>query len=171
MESSDVNKELTETGVTLHTGVVMDPIAGIKPYKDSTFARQPEQPVNPLRCRDLLEKALTVDRIEFDGGNREVSAGSYGALDRVAATVERCPEALIEVAAHTDSDGSNANNLELSQARADAILEFLVDAGVKRERIAAVGHGEADPVADNSTEEGKAANRRIEFVLAVPEDG
>lgn len=137
----------------------------------SVSVRQPEQPVKPLRCRDILEKALRVARIEFDGGNREVSPGSYGSLDRVAATVERCPEALIEVAAHTDSDGSTKHNLELSQARADAILEFLVDAGIKRERITAVGHGEADPVADNSTEEGKTANRRIEFVLAVPEDG
>jgi OOP family OmpA-OmpF porin len=137
----------------------------------SVDVRQPAQPVTPLRCRDLLERALSVDRIEFDGGNREISPDSYGALDRVAATVARCPEATIEVAAHTDSDGSTSHNLELSQARADAILEYLVDAGVKRERITAIGHGEAAPVADNSTEAGKTANRRIEFVLAVPEDG
>jgi outer membrane protein OmpA-like peptidoglycan-associated protein len=137
----------------------------------SVDARQAAQPVTPLRCRDLLEKALSVNRIEFDGGDPEISSGSYGVLDRVAATVERCPDATIEVAAHTDSDGSDKNNVELSQARADAILEFLVDAGVRRERISAVGHGEANPIADNSTEEGKAANRRIEFVIAMPEDG
>ena len=110
------------------------------------------------------------DRIEFDGGNREVSPDSFGALDRVAATVERCPEATIEVAAHTDSDGSTSHNLELSEARANAILEYLVDAGVRRERLTSVGHGEANPIADNSNEAGKATNRRIEFVLAVPED-
>lgn len=135
----------------------------------SVDTRQPEQPVTPLRCRNLLEAALSVDRIEFDGGDREISPGSYGALDRVAATIERCPEALIEVTAHTDSVGSEKKNLELSQARADAIVEYLVDAGIKRERMTAVGLGEADPIADNSTEEGKAANRRIEFALAVPE--
>lgn len=137
----------------------------------SVDIRQPAQPVTPLRCRNLLAKALSVDRIEFDGGNREISPDSYGALDRVAATIERCPEATIEVAAHTDSDGSTSHNLQLSQERADAILEYLVDAGVKRERITAVGHGEATPIADNSTEAGKAANRRIEFTLAVPEGG
>ena len=136
----------------------------------SVLVRQPPQPVSPLRCRDLLQKALSVDRIEFDGGDSEISPDSFGALDRVAATIERCPAATIEVAAHTDSDGSSAHNLELSQARANAIREYLVDAGVTRERITSVGRGEDDPVADNSTEAGKAANRRIAFALEVPED-
>lgn len=133
--------------------------------------RQPAQPVAPLRCRDLLQRALSVGRIEFDGGRAEVSPHSFGPLDRVAATFERCRETTIEVGAHTDSDGSTDQNLELSRARADAIVEYLVDAGVKRERLAAVGYGEANPIADNDTAEGKAANRRIEFVLQVPEDG
>lgn len=131
--------------------------------------RQPAQPVAPLRCRDLLQRALSVGRIEFDGGNADVSPDSFGPLDRVAATIERCRGTSVEVGAHTDSDGSKANNLKLSRARADAIVEFLVDAGVKRERLAAIGHGEEDPVADNSTPAGKAANRRIEFVLQVSE--
>lgn len=136
----------------------------------SIMVRQPAQPVAPLRCRDLLQKALTVGRIEFDGGSSEVSSDSYGLLDRVAATIERCPEATVEVGAHTDADGSTANNEKLSQARADAIVEFLVDAGIERERLTATGYGEAKPIADNETEAGKAANRRIEFVLAAPED-
>jgi OOP family OmpA-OmpF porin len=89
----------------------------------------------------------------------------------VAAALGRCPEATIDVGAHTDSEGSTANNLELSQSRADAIVEFLVDAGVKRERLTAVGYGEAKPVTDNASPEGRVANRRIEFVLEVPEGG
>jgi OOP family OmpA-OmpF porin len=137
----------------------------------SVMVRQPGQPVEPLRCRDLLQKVLGVGRIEFDGGKADVSEDSFGVLDRVAATLGRCPEATIEVGAHTDSDGSTANNLELSQSRADAIVEFLVDASVKRERLSAVGYGEEKPVADNATPDGKAANRRIEFVLQVPEGG
>lgn len=133
--------------------------------------RHPAQPVAPLRCRDLLQRALSVGRIQFDGGNADVSSDSFGPLDRVAATIERCRDTTIEVGAHTDSDGSTAQNLELSRARADAIVEYLVDAGVKRERMAAVGYGESSPVADNATTPGKAANRRIEFILQVPEDG
>lgn len=133
--------------------------------------RQPAQPVSPLRCRDLLQRALTVGRIEFEGGDADVSADSFGPLDRVAATIERCPNTSVEVGAHTDSVGTTANNLKLSKARAEAIVEFLVDAGAKRERLVAVGYGEANPVADNATQQGKIANRRIEFVLQVPEDG
>ena len=133
--------------------------------------RHPGQPVAPLRCRDLLQRALSVGRIQFDGGNAEVSPDSFGPLDRVAATIERCRDTTIEVGAHTDSDGSTAQNVELSWARAGAIVEYLVDAGVKRERMVAKGYGESSPVADNATAQGKAANRRIEFILQVPGDG
>jgi OmpA-OmpF porin, OOP family len=156
-------------------GSVVDALADSMPQDYdvavSIMVRQPGQPVEPLRCRDRLQEILSVGRIEFDGGEAEVSNDSYGILDRVAATLGRCPTATIEVGAHTDSDGSTANNLALSQSRAEAIVEFLVDAGVKRERLNAVGFGEEKPVADNSTAEGKAANRRIEFVLEVPERG
>jgi len=131
--------------------------------------RQPAQPVSPLRCRDLLAGAMTTGRIEFAGGESEISADGNGLLDRVAAIVTRCPLATVEVRAHTDSDGSESGNMRLSQARADAIVEYLVDAGIARERLTATGRGESDPVADNSTDAGKAANRRIEFVLEEPE--
>ena len=59
----------------------------------------------------------------------------------------------------------------MTQARAEAIVDYLVDAGVERERLKAVGYGEDKPVAENSTKVGKAANRRIEFTVAIPEGG
>jgi OmpA-OmpF porin, OOP family len=156
-------------------GAVVDSVADSMPQNFdaavSIMVRQPGQPVAPLRCRDLLQKLLALGRIEFKGGEAEVSEDSFGVLDRVAATLGRCPEASIEVGAHTDAEGSTANNLELSQSRADAIVEFLVDAGVKRERLSAVGYGESNPITDNATPEGRVANRRIEFVLQVPEGG
>jgi OOP family OmpA-OmpF porin len=156
-------------------GAVVDEIGEAMPsgfdVAVSIAVRQPLQPVTPLRCRDLLQRTLKVGRIEFDGGKAEVSEDSFGLLDRVAATIERCPDAAVEVGAHTDADGSTQGNLKLSQARADAIVEFLVDAGIKRERLTAAGYGEAKPIRDNDTPEGKAANRRIEFVLTAEEDG
>jgi OOP family OmpA-OmpF porin len=156
-------------------GVVVDAIGEAMPggfdVVVSIAVRQPGQPVTPLRCRDLLQKVLMLGRIDFGGGKADVSDDSYGLLDRVAATIERCHDAAVEVGAHTDSDGSTQANLRLSQERAEAILEFLVDAGIKRERLTAVGYGEAKPIRDNETTEGKAANRRIEFVLTAEEHG
>jgi outer membrane protein OmpA-like peptidoglycan-associated protein len=133
--------------------------------------RQEGQPVSPVRCRDLLQAALQRGRIEFVANKPEITGDSFGLLDRVAATIARCPDAGIEVAAHTDSAGSSARNRDLTQSRAEAIVDYLVDAGVKRERLSAVGYGESKPVADNGSADGKAANRRVEFTVELPEGG
>jgi hypothetical protein len=114
-----------------------------------------------------LSAELQAGRIDFDSDKTEVADRSFGMLDRVAAVLQRCPEANIEIASHTDSDGSTARNQTVSEARADAIVEYLVDAGVMRERLTAKGYGETKPIADNKTDEGKARNRRIEFTLTV----
>ena len=132
--------------------------------------RQGGQPVTAERCSELLQAVLKVGRIEFDGVEPDILAESYGFLDRVSATVARCPEAAIEVGAHTDSDGSASGNRERTTARAEAIVDYLVDAGIRRERLTAVGYGEDNPIADNSTDAGKAANRRIEFSVELPEE-
>jgi outer membrane protein OmpA-like peptidoglycan-associated protein len=129
---------------------------------------QPGQPVAPERCRDLLENELQSGRIEFDGGKADLASDSLGLLDRVAAVLDRCPDTPVEIGAHTDSEGSTSKNRDLSQARADAVLEYLVGAGIRRERLTAVGYGESKPIADNSTASGRAQNRRIEFVVVLP---
>ncbi len=133
--------------------------------------RQEEQPVAASDCRDQLQAVLQTGRIAFDGAQAEIAADSVGVLDRVSAAIARCPDASIEVGAHSDSEGSTARNRDRTQARADAIVDFLVSAGIKRERLAAVGYGEKNPVADNTTAAGKAANQRIEFSVALPDGG
>ena len=122
-------------------------------------------------CRDLLQAVLKTGPIEFDGNKAEITADSYGVLDRVSAAMARCPGTSVEIGAHSDSDGSASRNRERTQARADAIVDFLVGAGVRRERLTAVGYGELAPIADNSTAAGKAANRRIEFTVELPGGG
>jgi outer membrane protein OmpA-like peptidoglycan-associated protein/osmotically-inducible protein OsmY len=126
------------------------------------------QPVTPTECRDLLQGVLKSGRIEFEGTGAVLTRDSLGVLDRVAGVVQRCPEAEVEVGAHSDSDGTAASNRDRTQARAEAIVDQLVSAGVIRERLAAVGYGESKPLADNSTNAGKAANRRIEFSVTAP---
>ena len=139
--------------------------------RDALSARQGGQPVTAERCSDLLQTVLPTGRIEFDGTEPDILPDSYGFLDRIAATFARCPEAAVEVGAHTDADGSASRNRDRTLARAEAIVDYLVDAGIRRERLKAVGYGEDNPIADNSTDAGKAANRRIEFSVELPSAG
>lgn len=134
-------------------------------------ARQDGQPVAAARCGELLQGVLKTGHIEFDGTKADIKVDSFGVLDRVAAALARCPDVHVEVGAHTDSEGSASRNRDRTQARADAIVDYLVDSGIMRERLAAVGYGEDNPVADNDTDAGRAANRRIEFSVELPSDG
>ncbi|MCP4384527.1 MAG: BON domain-containing protein, partial [Hyphomicrobiales bacterium] len=133
--------------------------------------RQVGQPLDADACRGRLEAVRGGGRVEFDKGASEIASDSFSHLDRIAGVLMRCPTAAIEVGGHSDSDGSDENNLQLTQSRADAVVEYLVDAGVRLERLTAVGYGEAKPIADNETEAGKAANRRIDFTIAAPNAG
>ncbi|MCP4304408.1 MAG: OmpA family protein [bacterium] len=81
----------------------------------------------------------------------------------------RNPTLVITVEGHTDSAGSEATNMALSEARAQEAKNWFIAAGIDPARVFAVGYGEAQPIADNATEEGRAQNRRIEFKLGPPE--
>ena len=174
-QASVVDGTVTVSGYTYYPQA-MDKIAeelgsdladGFK-VTDAIASRQGDQPVGADRCRDLMQAVLKAGGIGFDGGKAELTEDSEGILDRASAVIARCPDAGVEVGAHSDSDGSAARNRDLTQARAETIVEYLVAAGVKRERLTAVGYGETKPIADNSTAAGKAANRRIEFTFTEP---
>jgi len=77
----------------------------------------------------------------------------------------RCPTANIEIAGHTDTDGEDTFNQTLSEKRAQAVSDYLVKAGLPADRFTATGYGSTQPVATNDTDEGKAQNRRIEFMV------
>ena len=81
----------------------------------------------------------------------------------MAASLKAWPEVRVEVGGHTDSSGPAELNRNLSQQRAESVRQYLIDAGVAPGRITAVGYGEDRPIADNSTAEGRAANRRVEL--------
>ncbi|MBF6057245.1 MULTISPECIES: OmpA family protein [Thiomicrorhabdus] len=86
-------------------------------------------------------------------------------LDAYAEYMQNHPQKSLAIQGYTDSQGSEAYNMELSQKRADAVKAYLVSKGIAAERMAAVGEGESNPVADNSTPEGRAQNRRVELAL------
>ncbi len=175
-QATIVNNKVTASGFTYYPGA-MDKIAeeldsdlpdGFTVASETIASRQDDQPVAADQCRDLMQTVLKAGGIGFDGGKAGLTEDSEGILDRASAVIARCPEAGVEVGAHSNSDGSAARNRDLTQARAETIVEYLVAAGVKRERLTAVGYGETKPIADNTTAAGKAANRRIEFTFTEP---
>jgi OOP family OmpA-OmpF porin len=110
---------------------------------------------------DLLGKG----KIRFESGRATIDPDSAGLLDRLIETALRCPAANIEIIGHTDADGEDASNQALSEKRAQAVADYVVKAGLPADRFTATGYGSTQPVASNDTDEGKAQNRRIEFVV------
>ena len=106
------------------------------------------------------------DTILFVPGRATLDPKSYGLLDQLAAIIHNHPEILrLEVAGHTDSVGSLAMNLALSEARASAVRDYLVGRGVDPARLRAVGYGPNVPLAPNGTEDGRMLNRRVELTI------
>ena len=115
----------------------------------------------PHRLSDIV-----TEKIEFSSGKATIRRASHGLLDKIAAVMTRYAGIKkIQVKGYTDSDGDDAMNLELSQARVDAVVAYLVDAGIAADRLEAKGYGEANPIGDNATADGKAMNRRVEFEI------
>ncbi|MEZ5343688.1 MAG: OmpA family protein [Acidimicrobiales bacterium] len=122
-------------------------------------------PAALARAEEKLTAALVAEPILFDTGSANISAESDAILERVAAAINAAPGINVEVVGHTDDQGSGAINTALSADRASAVLDRLVELGVDGDRLTSSGKGEAEPIADNTTEEGRAANRRIEFLF------
>jgi OOP family OmpA-OmpF porin len=127
--------------------------------------KPPASSVDATVCQQLFAELLAKAKIRFESGRATIDRDSSGLLDRMIETALRCPTARIEVGGHTDSDGDADANMALSQRRAQAVVDYMLRAGVPPDRLAAVGYGETEPVASNDTDEGKAQNRRIEFIV------
>jgi OOP family OmpA-OmpF porin len=120
-------------------------------------------PVDATVCQQLFSDLLGRGTIRFESGRDIIDPDSTGLLDRLIETALRCPSTNIEVAGHTDGDGEDAFNQALSEKRAQAVVNYLIKAGLPADRFTAVGYGSTQPIASNDTDEGKAQNRRIEF--------
>jgi outer membrane protein OmpA-like peptidoglycan-associated protein len=114
-------------------------------------------------CQRLLQTVVHSGTILFDRNSARLSPASFSTLQRLADVANNCAGVRLEIAGFTDADGSAEHNQLLSERRAEAIAEFLADAGVGRDRLKAVGYGETQPLAPNDTQRNKAQNRRIEF--------
>ena len=111
--------------------------------------------------REEPRKAFVLD-VKFATGKATLTPDSYARLDTVVEYMVHKKEARIEISGHTDTTGKKAANKKLSQARADAVRDYLVSKGVDADRVKAVGYGDEKPIAPNDTAEGRLKNRRIE---------
>ncbi|MDA1154099.1 MAG: OmpA family protein [Proteobacteria bacterium] len=123
----------------------------------------------PEQCIAQIIAMTDGRKITFDPGSASITAAAQPVIDDIAEVLRLCGDLRIRVAGYTDSQGREAMNLRLSQDRADAVLTALRARRVPVFTFEAVGYGIADPIADNATEEGREANRRIEFSLILPE--
>ncbi len=108
-------------------------------------------------------KAIVLEGVVFETGKSVVTPSSETILEQAYNTLAQNPEIAIEIRGYTDNVGKPKSNVKLSQSRADAVRTWLVAKGIEAERVTAKGYGPENPVAPNTTPEGKAKNRRIEF--------
>jgi outer membrane protein OmpA-like peptidoglycan-associated protein len=101
----------------------------------------------------------------FDVNSDKIKSASYGTLKEIATVLNENADVKVKIVGHTDSDGDDAKNLELSKKRAAAVKAALsAEFGIDASRMETTGMGETKPAGDNKTAEGKAQNRRVEFV-------
>ncbi|MEM9930191.1 MAG: OmpA family protein, partial [Bacteroidota bacterium] len=108
---------------------------------------------------------IVLRNVQFASGEAELLAASNQELLRLTQLLQTYPDLRIEITGHTDNVGQPSDNLRLSEARAQAVYNYIVEAGIATDRLSYQGFGEEKPIADNDTEEGRARNRRTEFVV------
>ena len=118
----------------------------------------------PLYDRMMSEGKFVTYGITFDVGKATIKPESMGEINRIVQLMNENPTLKFSVEGHTDSTGNAASNQTLSEQRSQAIVDKLVELGIAKDRLTAVGKGQNSPIADNSTDEGRAKNRRVEFV-------
>lgn len=112
--------------------------------------------------------SITLEGVGFEVNSAQLTTSSRDVLSSLAADLKKYPRLKIELQGHTDSSGADQYNLQLSQKRADAVRDYLLAQGVSSSQLTSKGYGETQPIEDNSTAEGRAANRRV--VMSVLEN-
>lgn len=144
---------------------------GVDDLTDRCPNTAPGQSVDNVGCPVLFVVAeetgevqpLVLRGVNFATGSSRLTDDSFEVLNTVAVSLLAHPEVRIEIGGHTDATGSLATNQRLSQARAESVLQYLARRGVDPSRMTAVGYGPDQPIATNTTAEGRAQNRRVEL--------
>lgn len=131
-------------------------------------AQQPELPPPPKKAKIVEEHIEISEKVQFAYNDSKILSVSNELLNDVATVMKQHPEVKkIRIEGHASSEGNDQYNKDLSDRRANAVMEFLVNVGVNADRMEAVGFGEDRPIADNETEDGREKNRRVEFNIVA----
>lgn len=120
---------------------------------------------NTLTITYEVPKYYTLNQLQFESGKATIKTSSFALMNDLVEIMLLKTAMKIQIAGHTDSDGEAADNLLLSQQRANAVRTYLINKGISPSRIIAIGYGETKPIGDNNTSEGKAMNRRTEVSI------
>ena len=112
-----------------------------------------------------MERAIKL--VQFESGKAVLLKQSYAVLDEVVSVMNTYPEYSLNIGGHTDNQGDDKLNQQLSERRAKACYDYLISKGIAAGRVASAGYGETKPVGNNSTAAGREQNRRVEFELYV----
>lgn len=155
------------------SGLLSDKLGEAETYSIDITYRPPPPPADippdPDVCEAELAEIQTIKKIQFEPGSATIAAESLDTMNDIADVLKACGEIRLEIQGHTDSQGRESMNQQLSQARAQSVLNELRARRVLTSTYAAVGYGEANPIESNDSEAGREANRRIEFHLIRPE--
>ena len=110
-------------------------------------------------------KTFVLDDVNFETGKAELKPESFPVLDELVAYLQRKDDERIEIGGHTDNVGKPAANLTLSMARAKSVMDYIISKGIDPNRLTAKGYGMTQPIAENSSAEGRAINRRTEVKI------
>lgn len=164
-----IGRDTESTLIGAGIGAVVGGLAGgsIGRYMDQQEAAL-QQAVAGVEGANIQRQANTIaltfkSDVMFDVDSSALKAGAYDEINRVAKVLQQYPQTSLTISGHTDSTGSEQYNLQLSEQRANAVKNALAGQGVSGARMNTIGYGEANPIADNSTEHGRQLNRRVEI--------
>ena len=121
--------------------------------------------INIAMVRMKIGKKVVLKNIFFESGKSVLTPASGAELDHLYDIMDENPKMKIEISGHTDKIGNEPANFKLSESRALAVVQYLVDKGIEKSRLEYTGFGSLQPVADNATPAGRAKNRRVEFKI------
>jgi outer membrane protein OmpA-like peptidoglycan-associated protein len=168
-EQAKLARETAERAVQ-EAAVAEEKAAQAGQRSTSTRRAELERELAELKTRETEHGlVLTLGDVLFAPNRSELTTAAMGKLSPFVTILKEQPKRSIRIEGYTDSRGMESSNLDLSQRRADAVRDFLIENGISPSRITARGYGEADPVASNATLAGRRENRRVEVI--VPREG